>query len=77
MLLPNKSHAQNFSMQFLASETEFVYDTWNLIAELNGELGLKRIYVWGTADFRGSRPGWDWRVKSGRIRVVFMENDAE
>jgi RHS repeat-associated protein len=39
-----------------ASTNKFVYDGWNLVAELNGTNGLIRSYVWGV-DLSGSMQG--------------------
>ena len=43
------------SLQVL-SDTRFIYDGWNLVAELNSELSLKASYAWGL-DLSGSIQG--------------------
>ena len=39
-----------------STETRFVYDGWNLVAELNGNNALQRSYIWGL-DLSGSLNG--------------------
>lgn len=48
----------NGAAYFVASDTRFLYDDWNLLAELNGSMGGAVInsYVWGL-DLSGSAQG--------------------
>ena len=46
---------KNSSLQVL-SDTRFIYDGWNLVAELNSDLSLKTSYAWGL-DLSGSIQG--------------------
>jgi RHS repeat-associated protein len=44
------------SAYVLASEARFIYDGWNVIAELNASNALQRSYFWGL-DLSGDLPG--------------------
>jgi RHS repeat-associated protein len=46
----------NGSAYVAASTNKFVYDAWNLIAEINGTNGVIRSYLWGT-DLSGRMQG--------------------
>ena len=54
--ISKKVYNWNGSAYILASTTKFVYDGWNLIAELDGSGNLLRSYTWGT-DLSGSVQG--------------------
>ena len=46
----------NGSVYVVQSTNKFVYDSWNLIAELNGTNGVVRSYIWGL-DLSGTPQG--------------------
>ena len=52
----------------LVTSNKFVYDGWNLVAELNGTNGLVRSYLWGT-DLSGTTRGAGG-VGGFRLRIM-------
>lgn len=53
----------------LQGASKFLYDGWNLVAELDGSNGLVRSYVWGQ-DVSGTLQG------AGGIGALLMINEA-